>query len=192
MNIIRIIGFLALLWGFTACERPSPPAAAEGAGSAFNLTGYLAQQTERLQQEKPPVLKSVATKGQQPETVQMNEVDWEKELAIFQEVDLSRPALRDFYREERQTLPNGSTVSTFTKDVEAAAPVERLQLTVSPFQKLERLEAVVLEKNMLFFSKRNISLTTEAGTGNLNGYRVEGVQKLIFGDSLRYRIDANL
>lgn len=191
MSRLRIIGILAFLVGFTACERPSPPPA-EGAAPAYNLTGYLQEQTARLQEEKPPVLKSVTTKGQQTETTQMNDVDWEKELAIFQEVDLSRPALRDFYREERHTLPNGSTVSIFTKDAEAAAPVERLQLTVSPFQKLELLKATVLEENILFYSRRNITMTAEPGSGNLTGYRVEGVQKLIFGDSLRYRIDATL
>lgn len=191
MSSYRIIGLLALLGGLVACERPAPPAST-GQATIFDLTGYLQEQTARLQQEQPPVLKSVIAKGQPTETLQMEEMDWEKELAIFHEVDLSRPALRDFYKEERHTLPNGSTVSVFTKDPEAATPVDRLQLTVSPAQKLERLEAVVLEENMLFYSKRNISLDADPASGNLSGYRVEGVQKLIFGDSLRYRVDANL
>jgi hypothetical protein len=191
LGSLRIIGVLALLWGFTACERPTPRLA-DGAEPAYNLTAYLQEQTARLQEQQPPVLKSVITKGQQTETLEMDDVDWEKELAIFQEADLSRPALRDFYQEERYTLPNGSTVSVFTKDAQAAAPVERLQLTVSPFQKLEHLEATVLEENILFYSKRIITLTAEPGSGNLASYRVEGVQKLVLGDSLRYRIDANL
>ena len=191
MSSYRIIGLFALLCGFTACERPTPPLAA-GKEPAYDLTAYLQAQTTRLQQEQPPVLKSVITKGQPTETIQLEELDWEKELAIFQEVDLSRPALRDFYSEERHTLPNGNTVSIFTKDADSAAPVDRLQLTVSPLQKLQQLEAVVLEENLLFYSKRNIRLIAEPGTGNLASYRVEGVQKLIFGDSLRYRVDANL
>ena len=191
MSSYRIIGLFALLVGLAACERPAPPASTEQS-AFFDLTGYLQEQTARLQQEQPPVLKSVIAKGQPTETMQMEAMDWEKELAIFQELDLSRPALRDFYTEERHTLPNGSTVSVFTKDAEAAAPVDQLQLTVSPAQKLERLEAVVLEENMLFYSKRNISLDADPGSGNLTSYRVEGVQKLVFGDSLRYRVDANL
>jgi hypothetical protein len=190
LSRFRIIGILSFFWIFTACERPIP--LADGAEPAYNLTGYLQEQMVRLQQEQPPVLKSVTTKGQPTETSQMHDVDWEKELAIFQEVDLSRPALRDFYEEERHTLPNGNTVSIFTKDAQSAAPVQRLQLTVSPFQKLEHLEATVLEENMLFYSTRNITLTADPGSGNLTSYRVEGVQKLVFGDSLRYVIDANL
>ena len=69
--------------------------------------------------------------------------------------------------------------------------MQQLVLTVSPFQKLERLEAVVLEENILFYSKRKLTLAAEPGR-NLASYRVEGVQKLILGDSLHYRIDANL
>lgn len=189
LGIIKL--WLVVAVGFTACERPVPKLA-DGAEPAFALTAYLEGQIARLQQEQPPVLKSVETKGQPTETLQLESLDWEKELAIFQEADLSRPALRDFYTEERHTLPNGSTVSIFTKNSEAAAPVERLQLTVSPMQQLEHLEATVLEENMLFYSTRHITLAADPGTGNLLSYRVEGVQKLMLGDSLRYRIDANL
>lgn len=168
------------------------PPVSDGETAAYDLTGYLQQQTQRLQAEKPMVLKSVETQNKPTETIETSDVDWEKELSIFQEVDLSRPALRDFYQEQQQTLPNGSTIIVFLKAEEAAAPVEQLVLTVSPFQKLERLEAVVLEENILFYSKRKITLTAEPGTGNVSSYRVEGVQKLILGDSLHYRIDANL
>lgn len=191
MGRYNIIGFVTLLWVTVACERPVPPVS-EGEAAAYDLTGYLQQQTQRLQAEKPMVLKSVETQNKPTETIETSEVDWEKELSIFQEVDLSRPALRDYYKEQQQTLPNGSTITVFLKSEDAVAPVEQLVLTVSPFQKLERLEAVVLEENILFYSKRKITLTTESGTGNLASYRVEGVQKLILGDSLRYRIDANL
>lgn len=187
----NILGFLALLWVTVACERPEPSRSAR-TEATYNLTGYLQQQTERMQQEKPVVLKSVTTQNKPTETIETAEVDWEKELSIFQEVDLSRPSLRDFYREEQQTLPDGSTATVFTKSEDAAAPVQRLELIVSPDQQLEHLEAIVLEENILFYSKRKITLTAERGTGNIAGYRVEGVQKLVFGDSLRYRIDANL
>ncbi|MHC2993375.1 hypothetical protein OB13_18010 [Pontibacter sp. HJ8] len=187
----NILGLLALLWATVACERPEPSASARRT-VPYNLTGYLEQQTQRLQQEKPVVLKSVTTQNKPTETLETSDVDWAKELSIFQEVDLSRPALRDFYQEQHQLLPDGSKATVFIKSEEAAAPVQRLQLLVSPSQQLEHLEATVLEENILFYSKRKITLAAERGTGNLASYRIEGVQKLIFGDSLHYRIDANL
>src|SRR5690606_1592418 len=162
-----IIGlWLALAISFTACERPVPKLA-DGQEPAFALTAYLEKQVARLQQEQPPVLKSVIAKGQPTETAQMERLDWEKELAIFQEVDLSRPALLDSYTQARQPWPSGSRVSVFTKDPTASAPVERLQLTVSPTQQLAHLEATVLQENMLFYSTRNISPIAAPGTGNL-------------------------
>jgi hypothetical protein len=187
----NILGLLALLWATVACERPEPSASATKT-APYNLTGYLQEQTKRLQQEKPVVLKSVTTQNKPTETIETSEVDWEKELSIFQEVDLSRPALRDFYQEQQQTLPDGSKATVFSKSEEAAAPVQQLQLLFSPSQQLEHLEAIVMEENILFYSKRKITLSAERGTGNLTSYRVEGVQKLVFGDSLHYRIDANL
>lgn len=191
MTRYNVILLLTLLLATVACERPEP-SIPDGSDTSYNLTSYLEQQIERLQQEKPPVLKTVTTQNKPTETVETTAVDWEKELSIFQEVDLSRPSLRDFYQEQQQTLPDGSTVTVFTKSEEAAAPVQRLQLTVSPYQQLEHLEAIVLEENILFYSRRKVTLTAERGTGNLLGYRVEGVQKLVLGDSLHYRIDANL
>ena len=191
MTRYNILGLLALLWAVTACERPVP--ADTGRAEAFyDLTGYLQEQTKRLQQEKPMVLKSVMTQDSPTETIETADVDWEKELAIFQEVDLSRPAMRDFFEEQQQTLPDGSTVTVFTKSAEAAVPVQQLRLTISPFQKLEQLEATILEENVLFYSKRKLTLTADRGTGHVAGYRVEGVQQLFLGDSLHYRIDANL
>ena len=182
---------LALLWALTACERPVPAKTGREEAS-YDLTAYLQEETKRLQQEKPMVLKSVKTQNSPTETIETSDVDWEKELAVFQEVDLSRPATREFFKEEQQTLPDGSTVTTFTKSAEAAVPVQQLRLTISPFHKLEQLEATILEENVLFYSKRKLTLTADQGTGHVAGYRVEGVQRLILGDSLHYRIDANL
>lgn len=174
-----------------ACERPTPPTSARAADSQ-NFTIYLQQQIQRLQTAKPMVLKSVKTENSPTETVETSDVDWEDELAIFQEVDLSRPALQDLYSEQREPQTNGSTSVMFKKVEEAETPVQYLQLLLSPDNNIQQLEALVLEKNLLFYSRRKISLSTHPRSGDISSYRIEGVQKLIFGDSLHYRIDANL
>ncbi len=181
-----------LLLGTTAaCERPAPPVSARAADSQ-NITVYLQQQMQRLQAEKPMVLKSVKTENSPTETIETSEVDWEDELAVFQEVDLSRPALQDLYSEHREPHTDGSTSVSFRKVEEAETPVQYLQLQLSPQNNIQQLEALVLEKNLLFYSRRKVSLSTDPESGDVSSYRIEGVQKLIFGDSLHYRIDANL
>ncbi|WP_147920398.1 hypothetical protein [Pontibacter qinzhouensis] len=186
---ILILGsFVALV----ACERPAAPPSASAAAS-YDLTAYLNRQTERLQKEQPMVLKSVTTQHQQTETIETTDLDWTDELAIFQDVDLSRPALRDFYTETTTTLPNGNTQLLYTKSETSAAPVQYLQLQLTPGRQLQRLEAMVLDKNILFYSKRKIVLTANpAENSNISSYHIEGTQKLIFSDSLHYNIVANL
>ncbi|WP_187262266.1 hypothetical protein [Pontibacter beigongshangensis] len=188
----KTILILGSLVAMVACERPAAPTSASAAAS-YNLTAYLEQQTARLQKEQPMVLKSVTTQKQQTETIETTNLDWTDELAIFRDVDLSRPALREFYTETSTELPNGHTQVLYTKSETSAAPVQYLQLHLSPSQKLQRLEALVLDENILFYSRRKVVLTTDPQeNGNISSYRIEGTQKLIFSDSLHYNIIANL
>ena len=48
------------------------------------------------------------------------------------------------------------------------------------------------DENIIFFSNRAIELSTDPRTGDISSYQVEGVQKMIFGDTLRYEVKANL
>lgn len=183
--------FLVLLLATTACERPTPPTSAK-AGASYNLTAYLQEQIERLQAEQPPVLKSVTTEGTQTETIQASEVDWEDELAVFEQADLNRPALEEYYTKQEQVLGNGSIVVEYNRVEDAEPLVHYLRLELTPDRRLKQLNALLQDQNMLFFSRRNVQLSTDPASGNISGYRVEGVQKLILSDSLHYSVDANL
>lgn len=182
--------FLLALVAAVACERPVPPTSAEAAAS-FSVGAFLDTQVQYLQAEKPMVLKSVQTGSQPTETVQTSDLNWEEELSAFFEADINKPALQDKFIEERQTLPDGSTRINYRRIEGQDAPVASLDLLTAPTNQIKQLDAVILENNILFFSKRKLSLSTNSA-GHISNYRVEGVQKLIFGDSLHYRIDANL
>ena len=182
--------FLGLLLAATACERPAPPVAAPGA--PYNLTEYLQQQQQHLQEEQPMVLKSVTTEGKPTETIQTSEIDWEDELSVFLEADLNRPALREYYTRQEQVLANGNLVVEYNRVADAEPLVHYLRLELTPDKELRQLNARIQDQNILFFSRRNIQLTAGPGGGNISGYRVEGVQKLVLSDSLHYRVDVNL
>jgi hypothetical protein len=175
----------------SACERPSPPTISEKE-AFYDLTTYLAEQKQRLIAEQPMVLKSVATENTQPETIQTDKIDWNDELEVFEQADINRPALREYYTRHEATLENGNFAVEYKK-VESSEPlVHYLRLIVSPEKQLIQLNAVLQDKNPLFFSRRKIQLQTDPTTGNITSYNVQGVQKLIFSDSLHYSVDANL
>ncbi|CAM3391361.1 hypothetical protein POKO110462_00495 [Pontibacter korlensis] len=183
---------MGLLLAIVSCEQPSPPATAEAGKVAFNITSYLQQQRQMLETRQPMVLKSVATQGQEPEVVETPDIDWEDELAVFEQADLSRPSLQEFYTRQEQVLEDGSTAIEFTKLEGANPQVQYLRLVMSPEGKLKQLHARLEDKNIIFFSRRTINLSTNPQTGDIADYHVEGVQKMVLGDTLRYEVKANL
>ncbi|WP_242921883.1 hypothetical protein [Pontibacter liquoris] len=187
------LSLLCLLLGsITACERPVPPATGSEDKGAYNLSAYLQEQIQRLQREQPMVLKSVKTRDKAAETTETTQLNWEKELAMFQELNLNKPTLQEYYTRSDSTLSDGSTAIRYTRLPDAEALVQHLYLRISPDRHLEQLQALVQDRNVLFFTRRQLQLTADPATGNLSGYRVEGTQKLIFGDTLTYRVDATL
>lgn len=185
------IFLLVLLLATTACERPAPPTSAEAAAS-YNLTTYLQQQIDHLQAEQPMVLKSVTTEGKETETIETTQVDWEDELAVFGQADLNRPALEEYYTKQEQVLGNGDIVVEYNRVEDAEPLVHYLRLELTADRKLKQLNARIQDQNVLFYSRRNVQLNADPASGNISGYRVEGVQKLVLSDSLHYRVDANL
>ncbi|MCX2740632.1 hypothetical protein [Pontibacter anaerobius] len=188
----KLLFFVGLLLATVACERPAPPATDEARRAAFNLTAYLQEQRQRLETQQPMVLKSVAAQGKEPEVVETPDIDWEDELAVFEQADLSRPSLQEFYTRQEQVLEDGSVAIEFTKLEDAEPQVHYLRLVLSPAGKLKHLNARLQDKNIIFFSRRAVELSTDPQSGNISSYHVEGVQKMIFGDSLRYEVQANL
>ncbi|WP_439880778.1 hypothetical protein ACSX1A_16685 [Pontibacter sp. MBLB2868] len=182
---------IGLLLATTACERPAPPTSAE-AEATYNLTAYLQQQKQRLEAQKPMVLKSVTTENKPTETIQTDKIDWEDELAAFEQADLNRPALQEYYTKQETVLENGNVAVEYRKIEDTEPVVQYLRLTLTPTKQLQQLDAVLQDKNPLFFSRRTIQLQADPATGNISGYNVQGVQKLIFSDSLHYAVDANL
>jgi hypothetical protein len=181
----------SLVLALTACEQPVPRSTSAN-DDYYNLTAYVQQEKQRLQAAQPAVLKSVQTENEPAETIQSDSQNWEEELTVFEEADISKPTLREYYTREEQALPDGSTAVTYHKKKDAEAPVEYLYLQLSPDKKVQHLEATLLDQNILFYSRRKAILDADPQTGYLESYQVKGVQKLIFGDSLHYSVQANL
>ncbi|GHA65157.1 hypothetical protein [Pontibacter akesuensis] len=180
-----------LLLVTAACERPAPPAS-DKADTYFDLTAYLQEQKRELQANQPMVLKAVATQGQAPEIKETTAIDWEDELTVFEQVDLNRPSLQEYYTKQEQVLEDGSVAVEYTKLPDAEAQVAYLRLRLSPEGRLLQLNARLQDENIIFFSNRSVQLDANAQTGDISSYKVEGVQKMVFGDSLRYMVETNL
>ncbi|MBB6609641.1 hypothetical protein H7F15_01190 [Pontibacter sp. Tf4] len=178
------------LVALVACEQPVPRNSS--ADGTFDVAGYVQQEIQRLQTRQPAVLKSVRTENEPAETIQLERVEWAEELAVFEEADINKPTLKEYYSREEQVLPEGGKAITFNRLPDAEAPIERLYLHLSPENKLQRLEATLQDQNLLFYSRRKAVLEADPLSGHLQSYHINGVQKLVFSDSLHYSVQVNL
>jgi hypothetical protein len=179
---------LLLLFVAVGCGQEQPPVSA-GAGKParppryFDVAGFLGQEAARLNQQKPAVEKQVKLRNGVLETTRVPQVDWAKELQIFQQADINKPALRGTYTIDSLTTPEGLTKRVYRRQPGQEYPVEQLSVLTEGNQ-LRLLTATLAQDNPLVYSQKKLELQCQ--NGHLTAYRVDGIQKLILFDSVRY------
>ncbi|QNH62387.1 hypothetical protein [Hymenobacter sediminicola] len=171
-----------------ATVRPNP---ANRKPDYFDVKGLLDGQVARLNQQQPVVEKQVQLRNGTTDTTRVTKTDWSKELQIFYQADINKPALRGAYSKSvsaSYNTPDG--VSTYKLKPSTEAPVALLVIgnaaataTASPTQELA---AVIRQDNPLFYSQKRLRLSIL--NGQLAEYSVQGVQKLVLFDTVRYSV----
>ena len=166
----------------------APEGAAPRAGGAgplyFDVKGLLDQQIKQLDQVRAATLKRVRVRGGALETVRVPAVKWNDELQLFFQADINKAALRGAYAVDSARLPDGRLRRTYTRrpghDI---APVTRLEV-LGPSAAPEEITADVEQQNALFTARKHLRL--DLRQGRLTSYAVQGTQKLVLFDTLRY------
>ena len=181
----RLVYFLPLF--LFSCsqtqEKPQTP-------TYFPLKAFMEQQIAVLASQKPLVTKTVAAEGQADKT-QTRALDWAKELDLFVQADLNKPAYINSYT----VLNDGNTTQYILKDGENL-PTQLVKITRdSVTQQPIKIEALSQTENYLFTSHKKVSLVANVnkrGSWQLAQYQVEGFQQLIFGSKKSFRIEGVL
>ncbi|RSK31240.1 hypothetical protein [Hymenobacter metallilatus] len=181
-----LLGLAACGPGDTATVRPNP---ANRKPAYFNLLGFLEQQSTLLNQQQPDLEKQVLLRDGKRETTRVRKTDWTKELQIFQQADINKPALRGLYAVNSTTLPSGLVQRTYRRQSGTDHPVEELTV-VSQDAVVHDVTAKVAQNNPLVYSAKTLELHCQ--NGRLVNYSVNGVQKLVLFDSVRYAVRAQV
>ena len=176
----RLLSFLLFL---AACSQPQQ---AKRTNVYFDLKGFLDQQIAALNAQKPLVSKTVLV-GEQPETRQTRPVDWVKELDLFGQADLNKPAYANSYFTEEIS----KTTTTYRLKLGEDLPVQYLEVIKDEnTNQLLKVKATLRTKNYLYESERNLSLT--AANGQLTAYEIEGFQQLFYGDPEPFHLEGRI
>ena len=163
-----------------ACSQDQPAQETNIATPFFDLKAYFNQQVEHLQEEQPKIIKKVRI-GESTEENALSEVDFEKELQIFQRSDINRPAWADKYEID----------STF-----ASGKLQSIQYTAKDTSLTTRLLYIGFQEgdvNAIRVNNRTYSAIASTEQNLLyqaaSGYRIESIQKTIGSDSKKVWID---
>lgn len=146
----------------------------------FDLKGLMETQIKMLNTKKPFVQKTILM-SERSESQLVKTIDWAKELELFIQTDLNKPAFIQSYQVDSSSL----SVNYKLKDTEKL-PVK--YLTISRVGKNGiNIEALVSNENYLYQTERHLKLSLK--NNEVSDYQVEGFQKIVFGDKKRFKIN---
>ncbi len=158
--------------------------------SYFDLNHLLEEQQNLLDSLSPELIKIAFLSGQ-PDTVRFSpdSTDWVRELDIFFELDLNSPVLRDQYSITEYDSVGGFKITIYQRKDQKKGGVQFLKM-VEKERDILIIEGVYHEKSLLYDTYRRLQLqmAKDNGINRISNYSVIGRQKMIFQDTVRYKI----
>ncbi len=188
---LKKILFCCLIAGsFTACDDPSVQRSPL-AGLFVDAESLMDIQVRLLDSLQPEVSKTIVINAQaQDHTTQ--DINWEKELAIFKELNISKPGLQSSY-----TVSSPSPkVRVYTLKPEEHANVQWLKVTfASDTAQIQTIEGLTKRTNYLYQSEKLLHVSFRPTTQRvvqLVSYQIESRKKILFGEEEKLKIQGKL
>jgi hypothetical protein len=149
----------------------------------FDFKLLFQKQVELLTAKERKVLKRSSFNFSGLGTPSVLSVNWDKELELFLQLDLNKPALRMSY----DSILVGYTKVYKLKSTENL-PIK--YVAINSFNGKANILAKVKVSNMLYDSEKNLNATIESG--ELSFYKITGFQKIVFFPKSFYAISAKV
>lgn len=158
----------------------------------YDVAGYVKRQIADLSTRKPIVSKTVLI-NTETSRQDIRDVNWTRELELFSQADINKPALRSSYQ---ITRPDSLTYQYTLKKSEEKLTVRSLRVQLdSATGQPRRIEAVLQTANPLYSSERHVLM--ESGLAGTNGwqvrhYKLSGFQKLPYFDKNDFAVEGRV
>ncbi|AUD05200.1 hypothetical protein [Spirosoma pollinicola] len=158
----------------------------------YDVLGYVKGQIAEASAKKPLITKTVAINEKRNQQT-TRDINWSRELELFTQADINKPALRSSYQVNR---PDSLTYKYTLKNSEERLTVRSLTVRLdAATRKPTRIDAVLQTNNPLYSSERRLLLESGPGVNrqwSLQHYTVSGFQKLPYFDKNEFLVDGRL
>ncbi|GAB4028257.1 hypothetical protein [Spirosoma koreense] len=158
----------------------------------YDVLGFVKRQIADLSAKHPTVNKAVSiNENQNRQTTR--EIDWSRELELFTQADINKPALRSSYQIIR---PDSLTYRYQLKNPEDQLTVRSLTVRLdAQTHQPSRIEAILQTKNPLYSSERHLLLESGPIAGRewqVKHYRLSGFQQLPYFDKNEFMVEGQV
>lgn len=158
----------------------------------YDVMGFVRRQIASLSAQKPVVNKLVAINEKRNQQT-TNDINWNRELELFTQADINKPALRSSYQIVR---PDSLTYQYTLKKTEERLTVRSLTVRLDSLTHQPRqIEAVLQTNNPLYSSERQLLLESGPMAGRawqVKHYKLWGFQKLPYFSRNNFSVDGRV
>jgi hypothetical protein len=116
-----------------------------------DLQGFFSAEASRLNAQKPTFTKTVGINEKKESKVVNKNIDWEKELNVFKEADINKPAFKGMYQISK--LPNKTLYTSLNKK----NLVQQIEVDWNLAKKPTGIRIFQLTKNMIYRASDTLS-----------------------------------
>ncbi|GAB3986384.1 hypothetical protein GCM10028807_03690 [Spirosoma daeguense] len=158
----------------------------------YDVVSFVKGQMAALSAHKPLVNKTVSINNDRNQQ-QTRAINWERELELFVQADINKPALRSSYTILR---PDSLTYQYVVKGDENHLAVRSLTVALDSLTRQpRRIEAVMQTSNPLYTSERHLVLESGLASGRewrVKRYTLSGYQKLPYFDKNEFLVEGQV
>jgi hypothetical protein len=162
----------------------------------FDFDSLVQIQIHRLANSKAILTKKTSLSGGKDSTVLTPDTtQWKHELDAFQQLDIiNKPLFKgNYHSTDREDDHSNLLVRAYATKMKS--PVAEVKFFYQDgYKKLKRIESAFKESNVLYSTSRKLELEFEEqeGVAMISKYRVQGFQKMILSDSVKFSIEGKL
>lgn len=175
-----LYGAFFLLLLLLSCQNRDTASGKAGQNPFFDLNSYFNEQIERLQTQQPEVRKTVTFDGE-TETLELDSLDYERELEVFLNADLNRASWWDKYTID-SSRTDGRLASIVYTAQEEDLRVKKLRIEFEK-EEVSRIEVESSTKGPTGSRKQSLLFEPE------QGYRIHTQQKVVFSKPREMEIE---
>lgn len=156
----------------------------------FDMKGFVDNQIVYLNDKNPPLDKQAVLDGKQ-EKLDVKSVDWKKELELFAQADINKPAYSKSYAVDS----SAANFLHYSIKTEEKLPVQDLQIRLDSLTKTPvYIRAILKSENRIYQSEKTIELRClkKNNLWEIESYSISGFQKLMFMDKRTFSINSKI